>query len=514
MNTHNFQRMPTSQQCGPNTKKHPLNQRGFTLVELIVSFFIIAILIGLGSTIYSSTLSINTDTSFRAEASELAFQKLQDYVNTDFDSITIGDDVTNYEVEDFSAEVAGEGFDNPDAKVYVRPASVVDSTTETVTENFDETVDADISFSSGSEITVNDTIDPTDCCRRDYRLHDNNVYNLVYNNYEPGSSNQPLPAIDLGEPKAVNTIRINWFNSFYTSTDFRIEGSNDGIVWNTVSSGLSTTVGVGPIFGDYPEDYVVNGIYRYWRIFNLNGTDSTWIAISEMEAFSAASGDVVEQHGSDASSSPGALDFSSSDIDLTQHSTQGQQSIGLRYKDVNVEQSTTIDNAYISFTADQDNSGDVELLVQGLDTDNAPGWSGTYAVDNAVSGSGATTANTSWSPDPWTADTEQTVDVTSIVQEILNRGGWTDGSSMAFAITYVSGSGKRVAKKTPAPQLVVEWSETSTVTGGGTYVDNNGDGDADNPTLLEVTVRIEYDLLNERKEVEFVSLIRRYGIGS
>ena len=500
------------------TYRHLLSsqQSGFTLAEVLVSLIIVSILLTAASSVVSTATVVNGKTSLRAEASELAFQKLQDYVNTDFGSIPIGDDVTSYEVEDFSSDPSVQSLANAVAKVYVEPESVVDASTTVVVTNYDETVDADPSFSTGSEITATGTIDPTGVSRREWRLIDNNYFNLVYNYYDSGSSNQELPAIDLGSAQTVDTIRINWYSCYYTSTNFRIEGSNNGSTWTTVSSGLSTTSSVGCSLGNYPEDYAVSGSYRYWRIYNVTGQHPTWIALSEMEAYSAASGDVVEQQGP-GGSSPGALDFSSGDIDLTESTGEGQQSIGLRFKDVNVPQGTSIDNAYIQFTADESDSTSVNLLVQGVDTDDAVGWSGTSAVDNAISGGNATTANTAWSPAAWStgqAGAAQQVSVTAIVQEILSRGGWADGNSMAFGITYVSGSGRRVAEKTPNPQLVIEWSESETVPSGGSYIDADMDGDADNPTLLRVRVVIEYDSYGDRKQEEFETFIRQFGIGS
>lgn len=481
---------------------------GFTLVEILVSLGALSILLVVITTVVATSSSVNSRTNLNTDAGVAAFKKVQSYINTSYDSIPIGDDVSGYEVEDFSGDTELEHLKNVEAKVYVEPASVVNSGTTTETNNFSETSTANTAYSSGSEISASGMYDPTNCCRREWRLSDNNDYNLVYNNFDSGSSNQEMPAIDLGSSQSVDTIRINWYSSYYTSQNFRIEGSNNGTNWTTVSDGLSTTVSVGTSQGDYPEDYPVNGTYRYWRMFNVTGTNSSWIALSEIEAFAAASGDVVEQ------SSSGGLNFSSSDIDLTESS--GQQSVGIRFNNINVDQGVTIDNAYIQFTASGNDSGAVTLLATGVDTDNATGWSGSYAVDNAVSGSNGTTAVTTWSPNAWSSGNSgvnQQLPVTSIVQEILSRGGWSKGNSMAFAIQYGSGGGKREADKNPAPELVIEWSETATVTTGGQYVDLDGDGDADNPTLLKVTAVIEYDAFGERKTVEYSSYIRKYGIG-
>ncbi len=492
-------------------------QFGFTIVEVLVSLSVVSILLLTAGTVVVSTATLNAKTNLNADASEAAFQKMQGYVNTSYDNIPIGLVGSSYEVEDFSTAPEVTGLSNATAKVYVQPMSVVDTGTTTTTNDYTEVAVADTTFSNGAEISASGTIDPTNCCRRDYRLNDNNYYNLVYNNYSPGSSNQEMPAIDLGSSQAVNTIRINWYTSSYTSQDFRIEASNDGSTWTTVASGLSANAPANWWVGDYPEDFTVSGTYRYWRMFNVTGTNGTWIAISEFEAFAAATGDVVEQNGSDASVNPGAIDFTSSDLEMSENGTQGHQSIGLRFKSINVSQGTSITKAYVQFTAKNTDSVAVELLATGQDTDNAVGWdSSSYAVDNSVSGVNGTTSTTTWNPSSWTAGdsgTAQQLNATSIVQEILNRGGWVRGNRLAIAIQNVAGTGRRVAEKANAPSLVIEWSETTTVTNGGTYVDANGDGDADNPTLLKVRTVVSYDSFGERREVEYTTFIRKYGIG-
>lgn len=493
-------------------KIQTVRQSGFTVVEVIIALIIIGILLLSAITIVSSTSTLNGRTSLRAEASELAFQKLQDYINTDYSNISIGDDVNSYEVEDFSTEVETvSGLSNVSAKVYVEPSSQVTSGSTETTVEFSARSEADSSSTDGSELVSKNgkTEDPGNCCRNDDDLTDNNYYNLVYNDRRPGSSNQQLPAIDLGSPKSVGFIRVNWYSSLYGSQNFRIEASNSvGSGWTAVASNLSTT-GAGIFIGDYPQDIPVSGTYRYWRLYNVTGTDFNWIALSEFEAFTSSSGDVVEQ------GSGGSLDFTSDDIDLTE-SGGTQQTVGLRFKDIDVEQGLTIDNAYVQFTADENDTGVVNLRARGIDVDDASGWSGTSAVTSALA-SNSTSASTTWAPNSWTTGADgdaQKMNVTPIVQELINRVGWTSGNSMAFGVSHISGSSKRVARKSPAPELVIEWSETTTVSGGGIYTDDDMDGDADNPTLLKVTVQLEYDAYGQRLDSSYSTYIRQFGLGN
>jgi hypothetical protein len=263
--------------------------------------------------------------------------------------------------------------------------------------------------------------------------------------------------------------------------------------------------------------------YRYWRLFIVDAEDEDFNIFSELEAFSAGvPGDIVEQQGADASDTPGDLYFSSSDIELTEDGSRGQQSIGLIFDDVTIPQAASIDNAYIEFTADETDSTPVTLLVTGVDRDNAVPWSGSFAVDRAVDndnsdGSIGTTAKTTWTPPAWStgevgADTR--VSVTAIMQEIVDRVGWSSANDMAFAVQYVSGAGQRVAERDPTPRLVINWSVSTTTTSTGPYEDNDADGDVDNPTLLRATVVIEYDAQGRRQRVEYGTYIRKFGVSN
>lgn len=480
---------------------------GFTLVEVLVTMVLVFSLISISATVISSVAAINGKTNRAITVEEVAYRKVQDYINTSFDAIPIGLSSNSYEVEDFSDDSDLQSFNNTVAKVFVYPESVVDTIPTEVTNTYSKTIAADASYSNGSEYYA-DVHDPGNCCHYQDRLSDNNPYNLVYNNRRPGSTNQNLPAIDIQSPQPVSTIRVNWYSSLYGATDFRIEASNNLGNWTTIVDNLSMS-GAGLTIGDYPQDIPVSGTYRYWRFFCKTGVNSTWVALSELEAFSASTGDIVEQ------SSSGNLDFSSSTLDLTE-SGGSQQAVGMRFKTVDVDQGTTIDNAYVQFTASSSNSGSVSLRARGVDVDTAPGWSGTSAVTNAVTTSG-TSASTTWNPSSWSSGasgTAQQLDVTSIVQEIINRGGWSSGNDMAFAIQHISGSSKRVAQRSAAPTLVIEWSETTTINNSGTYVDDNGDGDADNPTLLRVNVNITYDTHNGPEESELSTFIHKFGLGN
>jgi hypothetical protein len=171
-----------------------------------------------------------------------------------------------------------------------------------------------------------------------------------------------------------------------------------------------------------------------------------------IEARVAASSDDAEERGS------GYVSLASSDLELV--FDKEIQSVGIRFNGLAIPQGATIIKAYIQFQVDETTTEATALTIQGQADDNAP----TFVNTNGNISNRDTTAAEPWAPDPWTTKGEagldqQTPNIASIVQEIVNRTGWSDGNSMVFIIT---GSGKRVAEsyngdQSGAPLLHVEY---------------------------------------------------------
>lgn len=177
--------------------------------------------------------------------------------------------------------------------------------------------------------------------------------------------------------------------------------------------------------------------------------------------------DVVEERGSNATSGGGTLLFNDSDLEMSYDgSGRGNQTIGLRFRTINTPKNATVQNAYIQFTTDETKSaGAVQFEVKGVALDNPSGWSGTYAVTNAPK----TTATTAWSPSNWNSvgasGANERLDVTAIVQELVNRSGWNPANAMSFSVRWLNGSGVRTAESGTgggAPSLYIQWQSGST----------------------------------------------------
>ena len=161
--------------------------------------------------------------------------------------------------------------------------------------------------------------------------------------------------------------------------------------------------------------------------------------------------DVEEQQG-------GPVVMTSSDLELVVDPSLGQQLVGLRFGSIPVPQGAGITSAYVQFKTDEASSGATNLLVQGDASDNAAGF-GTVSTRNR------TTASVGWAPPPWSVVGEsgpdqRTPDLSSIIQEIVNRPGWVSGNAV---VLIFSGSGARTAESfegdpTGAPLLHIEFS--------------------------------------------------------
>ncbi len=506
------------------------SEQGFTVTELVAALLLGAMLIGIITSVVFTLSSLNARASLRSNVGAKAFRKIQDYINLPFTDVPVGQRSNGYEIEDFSSEIESEfGLKDVVAKVYVEPESEIPAPIVT-TENFTESVTADTEYVDGDEIEA-----PASGVQQylSFWTYPERITDDIYSNYAMGrfwgipanSQNRGSPSLDLGSAKQIGKIRVNWFRCQYSSDNFSIQGTNgnprSSEGWNTVKGGFSDDYN-DCSSTDRPREYSVNSSesYRHWRLF-FNSQRSPYILVSELEVFSPGNpGDTVEQRGADAASQPGLLSYDS-EIGLGKESNDtGRQSIGLLFQDIKVDQGGQIDRAYLTFTPTQNNSSAVSFLIKGVAKDSAPPWDGDFAVDNAIDSDGSdglvgTFESVNWSPGPWDAsDTTQNtqVEITAIVQEIINRGGWNSSNDIGIGIKTIGGSGLRSASRSTAPRLVIEWSKTST-TVNGNYVDADGDGDVDNPTLLRVTSLIEYQGQYFKEKMVYSTYMRKFGVG-
>ncbi len=262
----------------------------------------------------------------------------------------------------------------------------------------------------------------------------------------------------------------------YRTPSIILDSDNDGILneWDLNAGGESIN----------PHDYENDGIPDYKDLDSDNDSGSDLIegndANGDGVADSSPSGVDDNDNGLDDAFDPscsGISSFngtatsrneelystgdsytSSSDLELVYSADDGgRQVVGIRFSNVNVPNGTIITNAYIQFTADETSSGTCLINISGEDVDNAANVVNGNGVYD-ISGRTNTSASVNWSPADWVAvgaagNAQKTSELKTIVQEIVNRGGWTSGNAMMFIFDGTS-SNKRVAEVNPVLTIV------------------------------------------------------------
>jgi hypothetical protein len=174
---------------------------------------------------------------------------------------------------------------------------------------------------------------------------------------------------------------------------------------------------------------------------------------ASLEIQISSSNDDVEEKAS------GKVIIGSGDLDLVR--SGGNQTIGMRFTTVSIPKGAVITNAYIQFTAKSTGSKKTKLVIKGTAEDDASVFN---RVAFNVSSAPTTSSSVSWSPRAWSKRNEsglkqRTPNLASIIQEIIDRPGWSQDNALALII---SGRGKREAvsydgNPDEAPQLFVEY---------------------------------------------------------
>lgn len=161
-----------------------------------------------------------------------------------------------------------------------------------------------------------------------------------------------------------------------------------------------------------------------------------------------------------------SVSLNSSDLELVYDSNSGggsactgNQTVGIRFRNINIPQGASITKAYIQFTVDEVGGNKTYVTIHGESTDSA-----TELTTQNISSRTTTTAYTEWQALPWgtvgrSQYAQRTPNLASIVEEITDRTGWQASNSIVFIIT---GFGTRTAEAfeggaSLAPLLHVEY---------------------------------------------------------
>ena len=178
------------------------------------------------------------------------------------------------------------------------------------------------------------------------------------------------------------------------------------------------------------------------------------------------------QNGSDDAeeSESGTLYITSTDLELVydSYNQAGNQTVGLRFRDLFLPQGITVTRAYIQFTCDESGTSAVNLEIRGEAADHSLEI---LSSPNNLSGRTKTESVVYWMPPAWTSpgesgENQRTPDISPLVQEIVNRTGFSPASAIMILIT---GTGSRIAEAyegspASAPKLIIEFMAAQLVT--------------------------------------------------
>jgi len=173
---------------------------------------------------------------------------------------------------------------------------------------------------------------------------------------------------------------------------------------------------------------------------------------------SATSDDAEEAAG-------GAVSLGSSDLELLLDGDH--QTVGVRFSNITLSQCSSVTSAHVQFQADEADSVATSILIQGQKAANA----GTFVNSSGnISSRPRTAASVPWSPAPWgvigqAGIDQQTPDISSIIQEIVNQPTWASGNSMALIFT---GTGRRTAESFDGVPAAAPLLHIESIAGNGT----------------------------------------------
>lgn len=184
-------------------------------------------------------------------------------------------------------------------------------------------------------------------------------------------------------------------------------------------------------------------------VLRLTADDSALTSSDQMTVTSSSSGgsqvlDVPIGSSSDDAEDPIGLKVRlASDLDMVD--VDVKQTVGLRYTGIPVPAGATIVSASVQFRSKDVTTGPVSLTIRGQASDD-PGTF-TTAIGN-ISSRPRTAASVAWVPSAWPTSgaagpDQRTPDLSSVIQEIVSRPGWSSGNALVLIIT---GTGTRTAK--------------------------------------------------------------------
>ncbi len=265
----------------------------------------------------------------------------------------------------------------------------------------------------------------------------------------------PEPPADLSSPaQGVTSVDLAW-------SEARDAGS--GVAsYRVYRDGVleGSTAGLFLVAGGLPPDQS----HRF-EVTALDGAGnesapSEALVVSTLDPAAILSLEVAVRAGEDDAEeyvSSGAAFLTSSDLELGQEGSSAQR-VGLRFHGVAVPRGARIAAAHLQFAVDESSGSGAALEIRGQAVDAAPAFS---SANRDIGSRPITASSVAWTPAAWpgvgeAGAAQRTPDLRQVVQEIVDRPGWSSGNALVLIAT---GSGSRVAESfegSPATAPVLE----------------------------------------------------------
>ncbi len=131
----------------------------------------------------------------------------------------------------------------------------------------------------------------------------------------------------------------------------------------------------------------------------------------------------------------GSIYLNSSDLELVKEGTENQV-VGIRFNNINIPKSAIITKAYIQFSVDEVTTEETNLIIHTEESINAQEF--TQESEN-IRRRDKSSKSVNWEVEAWNSIgergiREQTPDISSLIQERVDKDGWEEGNSIAFII--------------------------------------------------------------------------------
>lgn len=145
-----------------------------------------------------------------------------------------------------------------------------------------------------------------------------------------------------------------------------------------------------------------------------------------MEDFNANIGASTD----DCTATATAIFLTANDLEVGKNGSDVASNAGFRWLGVSVPSGATIESAYIKFTSNRANFGTVNTELEGEAADNPI----TFSTLVDYNGRSRTVEKVSWpNVGSWSDGVQyDTPDLSSIIQEIINRPGWASGNALVL----------------------------------------------------------------------------------